>query len=79
MSEKIELEEVTLRVPKLVMDFLRKYEKSLQEGVVQGYLERNIVACVRADIDALTVFVPDAEDVIEQHNLAPVFKAVLKH
>ncbi len=78
MSEELELEEVTLRVPKLLMDFLRKHEKYLDEGLVQGYLERNIVACVRADIDALTVFVPDAEDVIEQHNLGPVFKAVLE-
>lgn len=78
MSEQIEFEEVTLRVPKRIMDFLRKHEKRLEGGNIQGYLERNIVDCVRAEIDAATVFVPDPEDVIKTYKLGPVFKAVLK-
>lgn len=42
MGEKIEfeLEEVTIKLPKLIMDFLRKHEKRLPEGVVEGYLAR---------------------------------------
>ena len=75
-QQQIELEEVTLRVPKLIMDFLRKHEKRLEEGTVQRYLERNIVGCVRADIDAVTVFAGEPEDVIKTHKLDPIFKAL---
>jgi len=76
-KEKIEFEEITVKVPKLIIDFLRKHEKILGK-TAQEYMERNIVDCVRADIDAGDVFVPVPEEVVEQHGLGPVFKAVLK-
>ncbi|MDH5266101.1 MAG: hypothetical protein OEW62_00330 [Candidatus Bathyarchaeota archaeon] len=36
-KEKIEFEEVTLKIPKLVMDFLRKHEKRLEEGTARAW------------------------------------------
>ena len=47
MSEEIEYETVSVRLPKAIMDLLRDYVENPEE-----YLSVNIIASVKADIDA---------------------------
>jgi len=75
VKTKIEYEQVTIKVPKLVMDFLRSMEKTLDE-TAKEYIERNVVMVVRADIDG-DAFVPYPEEVTKAWGLNPIFKAVL--
>ena len=67
-QQQIELEEVTIKVPKLVLDFLRKTE----EDPVR-WIEYTIVDNVRAEVEGMF---PD--DWMKLFNLDTVFDAVLK-
>ena len=67
-QQQIELEEVTIKVPKLVLDFLRKTE----EDSVR-WIEYTIVDNVRAEVEGMF---PD--DWMKLFNLDTVFDAVLK-
>jgi len=78
MAEKteIEYEQVTIRVPKKIMDFLRLMQK-LNHETPEEYMAYNVVDMVRADIDAGDVFIPEPHEVAELNGLTPVFKEIL--
>jgi hypothetical protein len=67
-AEKIEFEQVTIKVPRLVLDFLRKTEDDAVE-----WIEYTVVDNVRAEIEGMTW-----EEWASLFNLEPVFDAVLK-
>ena len=67
MTEKIEYEQVTIRVPRLVMEFLRK-----TEGDAAEWIEYTVCDIARAQLEGMT-----PEEWIQQFNLGPVFKTVL--
>lgn len=60
-EKEIVYEEVTLRVPKLVMDLLREHERIISMKVAE-YLERAISTMVKAEVDANEQFNPQAEE-----------------
>lgn len=43
---KVEYDEVTVKVPRVIMDYLRK-----RYGDAKSWLEQDIVASVKADVD----------------------------
>lgn len=65
-------EEVTVRIPKAVMDFLRDFEKD-----PKAYIERRILDDVECDLDSLNqaeVSSIRKKKVIEKYGLEAVFK-----
>jgi len=70
VEEKIEFETVQVKIPKNIMDMLRKYEDD-----IDGYLTYSIVSFISADLE--TGVFADYEDIIKEFNLKPVFKAIL--
>jgi hypothetical protein len=68
----IEYETVPLRVPKQIMDFLRKTPGGYGPNAT-GYLEHLVVDNIRADLEAAT-----GTEIIEWYGLKPVFYAILK-
>ena len=70
VEEKIEFETVQVRIPKRIMDMLRKYEHD-----IDGYLTYVIVDFIKADLEAGAL--ADYEDIIREFNLQPIFKAIL--
>lgn len=69
---KIEYETVTLQIPKLLMDFLRKTPGGYGPSAV-AYLEYSVVDMIRADLEAR-----NGEEIIEWNGLGPVFRTILK-
>ena len=57
------MKEITVKLPKRILDFLETHEKNLEE-----YLQYSIVQCVRSDIDA-GLFNPTSDQVITKQNL----------
>jgi hypothetical protein len=72
---KIEFEEVTLKIPKGIMELLRDNKANLEETPTQ-FLERSLVDLIRADIDAGDCFVPTPRELAARYNLDPVFKEI---
>ncbi|RLG99188.1 hypothetical protein DRO19_02990 [Candidatus Bathyarchaeota archaeon] len=70
VEEKIEFETVQVRIPKRIMDMLRKYKDD-----IDGYLTYSIVSFIKADLE--TGVFADFEDIIKEFNLQPIFKAIL--
>jgi hypothetical protein len=70
-QKPIEYEAVTIRVPKLVMDYLRSMEKAYNMSAVEQ-IEHDFVDSVRAELESMTGSV-----LMEIWNLRPVFKTVL--
>jgi len=68
---KIEFENVTLRIPKRLMDFLRRTPGGYGSSPV-AYLEYSVVDHIKADLEALS-----SEEIIEWSGLGPVFRAIL--
>ena len=64
----VEFEEVTVKIPKRIMDFFRKTEKDLV-----AWLEYTVVDMVRVELDGMT-----AQGWVMCFNLAPVFYTVLE-
>ena len=48
MNDKIEFEQVTIKLPKLIMEYLQKTEED-----PIGWIESNIVHEVRAELEAM--------------------------
>jgi hypothetical protein len=69
---KIEFEDVTLRLPKKLMDFLRKTPERHDPNAI-SYLEYLVVDNIRAELEAIT-----GTEIIEWYGLKPVFYAILK-
>ena len=72
-TEQIECEEVVVKVPKAIMQFLREHEDMLGE-TSEDYLQRDIVCSVSADLDSGDVFVPEALELAKKYKLQPIFK-----
>jgi hypothetical protein len=72
-TDHIECEEVVLKIPKVLMLFLREHEDVLGEKT-EDYLQRSIVGLVRADIETNNVFVPSPIELANKYNLQPIFK-----
>jgi len=66
---KVETVEITVKVPKLAIEYLGKIYGNAVE-----WLEYAIVDCVRADIDAI-----DPERLVDMFGLKPVFKTLLRN
>lgn len=66
-KEEIEYEEVTIRVPKRVMDYLRRIY-----GDAVEHLEYHVVDHVRADLDAMS-----GRELVGLFGLETVFQTVL--
>ena len=71
----IEYEQVTVKVPKAVMDLLR-FSESVIEQTPKEYIEWAIVEHVRAGIDARD-FMPSSLDLTNKFNLNPVFQQII--
>jgi hypothetical protein len=72
-SEQIEFEEILVKMPKAIMNFLREHEHELDEKI-EDYLQRAIISVVRADIETNNVFVPSPIELANKYNLQPIFK-----
>lgn len=74
---KEETIEVTVKLPKKLVEFLRAMEKNL-DMTMEQYIQRNIVDVVYADLDSMEVFlppiVPTRIEFVEKYGLAEVFK-----
>jgi hypothetical protein len=68
-------ENVSIKLPKSVMDLLR-YIEPLNEEAPEAAIEYFVVESIRAGIDAGTLL-PQKEALTEKFNLDSVFKAVL--
>ena len=68
-KEQLELEEVTVKLPKAIMDF---YRKVAADDPISS-LEYDIVDNIRAEIDAM-----DADNWIKVFNLGPSFAVILE-
>lgn len=67
MAKQIEMEKVTVEIPKAVMDFLRVMEKD-----INTYLRDTIVSAFRADIECDGMW--GYEEFEERFNLKPIFE-----
>jgi hypothetical protein len=74
MSEKIEYETVTVKVPKAVMDLLR-FSASVLEETPEEWIQYSVIDRVRADVDA-GVFLPGTKALTDKFNLNPVFELI---
>lgn len=72
-TEQIGCEEVVVKIPKVIMAFLREHEDELEEKI-EGYLRRAIVSSVSADLESESVFVPSPIKLANKYDLQPVFK-----
>ena len=68
-NKNIELESVTVQVPKEVMNLIRAFAAHGLGMTVKEYLEHSIVQVVSADLDAGDVFTVEPEELIAQYNL----------
>ena len=76
MSEKIEFENITIRAPKKILDFLRAHEKDMGR-TAEEYIEFNLVQGVRADLDAGDVFTPTGPEIAKYWDLNVIFKQMI--
>jgi len=67
LKEQIEFEEITIKLPKKIIDFITR-----MYGDVKEYLEYHAVDWVRADIECQT-----PKFLVEHFDLDDTFKAVL--
>ncbi len=49
---KIEYVDLTIRIPKLVLEFLQKHEKEMDYPSVQKYLEEAILRTTQMDVES---------------------------
>ena len=65
--------EVSLRLPKKIVQFLKAMELNLGM-TMEEYLESSIIAVVGADMDSLETFAPDPEALIGKFELQDLLK-----
>ena len=70
MTEHVE---VTLKLPKRLVDFLKDKEE-ITDMTVKEYLERAIIQSVGADLDEGDTFVPQPEEIIKKYGLKGILK-----
>ena len=69
-NQTVEMETVTIKLPKAIIDFLRGYRENIEE-----YLEYSILSGFVADIESCQGPFGDYLDILEKFKLEPVFKA----
>lgn len=72
-TEQIEYEEITVKIPKAIMEFLKDHEDMLEEKT-EDYLERCIVGVVSSDIESQDCFVLSPVKLVKKYKLEPIFK-----
>lgn len=65
---KEETVEVTLKLPKAIVDFLKDMQTTLNM-TVEEYLVFSIIQAVGADLDTNDVFVPSPAELVERYGL----------
>jgi len=73
-NKKIETVEVTLNVPKGILQFLKDIIPSTNYDSVQEYLEDCIVSRIEGDVDA-DIFSPKIKQMVKRYNLKGVFSS----
>lgn len=69
--KNIEFEQVTIKVPKNVMNLLRAYAKHGLGMTANEYFEYSVLQAVRADLDASDVFTLEPQEIMNQYDLTP--------
>jgi len=72
-TEQIEYEEITVKIPRAIMNFLKDHEDMLEEKT-EEYLERCIVGSVSADIESQDCFVLSPIKMVKRYGLKAAFK-----
>jgi hypothetical protein len=72
-TEQIEYEEITVKIPKAIIEFLKDHEDMLEEKA-EEYLERCIVGVVSSDIESQDCFVLSPVKLVKKYKLEPIFK-----
>lgn len=67
--KNIEFEQVTIQVPKNVMNLLRAYSKHGLGMTANEYLECSVLQAVRADLDVGDVFTLEPQEIMNQYDL----------
>lgn len=67
MSAKEDTVEVTVKLPKAIVDFLKDMDVD-----VEGYIVHNVIGVIEADLEADGFCNP--KRVVEKHNLVPIFE-----
>ena len=75
-KERIKYEQVSIQVPRAVMQLLRDSEKILGMPP-QEYLEWSVIRIVRADLDVGDIFNAGVKQTLGEYGLNSVFKAVI--
>jgi len=75
MKEKVEFEEVTIRVPRAIMNLLRNSEEIIGRSPIEQ-LEYGVVADIEGCIGS-EVLTPTPEQIIKKYKLGHVFKTIL--
>lgn len=70
MSKKIEIEKVTIEVPKPIMDFLKAIELNSKQ-----YLQRSLLEVIKSDIQN-TSGIFGCSQIFQRYGLEDVFKAM---
>ena len=70
--EMSELVEVTIKLPKAIVSFLKHHEPAI--GSVEKYLRDNIIYCIEGDLENSDCAFFDPDHEAEQWNLGEVFK-----
>jgi hypothetical protein len=74
-SPQFEFEEITIKVPKPIMDLLKFSESVIEQSPVE-FAEMAIVKTVRIMVDS-GEFLPDAKALATKFKLNPVFREVI--
>ena len=67
-AEQVQFEEITLKMPKTILDFISRFYGSNPKE----HIEREIVNWIRVDLESLT-----GQDLAEHFDLQETFKKVL--
>lgn len=71
-KQKMEFEDVTIRMPKAIMEFLRSMEK-VHRTSASEIIVHDLIALIQAEIEDMT-----GKDLIELWNLSQVFNELSK-
>ena len=75
MSEKIEYETVTIKLPKAIMSFLRQAQ-TVTGDTPEEDIQYYIIESIRSRIDCGGFF-PSHKQLADQYHLNPIFKKIL--
>lgn len=73
MSKKEGYVELTVKLPKRLVDFLKGMEKTMGMSL-EEFIEHSVVQTVGACLDSEDLFVPSSNDIIEKYGLEAILK-----